>query len=68
MLRTDFKPETFPTQGPRSMQFLAYDPNRYDVCEDSDCGCRGSLGNTCAYGATEQEALEAFWEAIDERI
>ena len=59
-------PQTFPTQGPRSMQFVAYDPNRFDACGDPDCRCRSSKRNICGYGATEQEALSDFWQQMEE--
>jgi hypothetical protein len=55
-------PKTFPTEGPKSMQFVAYDPDRFDVCNDSDCSCHRALNNTRGFGATEAEAIADFWE------
>lgn len=55
-------PQAFPTEGPRSMQFTAYDPDCFDVCADADCACRTSKNNVRGFGATEQEALADFWE------
>lgn len=59
-----YAPQAFPTEGPRSMQFVAYDPDRFDVCGDTYCHCHRSEGNTRGYGETEQEAIQDFWEQI----
>lgn len=59
-----YNPKVFPTEGPRSMRFVAYDPDKYDVCGDEDCHCRRSDTNTCGYGATPEEAIADFWEQL----
>jgi hypothetical protein len=48
-----------PTYGPRTMQFAAYWEPGYCGCPD----CRPSVG----YGATEQEAIEDYWDKWEER-
>ena len=59
-------PIAYPTEGPRSMQFTAYDPNTFDRCADPDCSCHHSLGSTRGFGETEKEALENFWAQYHE--
>ena len=39
-------PKAFPTEGPRKTQFIAYDPDAFDVCGDPACNCRKSKWNT----------------------
>lgn len=60
-------PKAFPTEGPDSMRFTAYDPGTFDVCSDEDCRCRSAKGNVRGFGSTEQEALADFWEQWEDK-
>lgn len=46
------------------MRFMAYDPDKFDVCSDEDCHCRASESNTRGFGSTREEAIADFWEQL----
>lgn len=47
--------------------FFAYDPARFDACDDPECRCRQARGNSRGSGATAAEAFAEFWEQWEER-
>jgi len=55
-------PRIFPSGGNDSLRFVAYDPERFDVCHGPSCNCRNSRNASRGFGATEAEALADFWE------